>query len=52
VTAQTRERAAQILGYTFKNEELLKESLTHASIADRRLESNERMEFLGMRSST
>src|SRR5205823_7178190 len=37
----------QILDYTFKNPALLKESLTHASIADNRLNSNERMEFLG-----
>src|SRR2546421_1314857 len=39
--------AEKILGYTFKNPNLLKESLTHASIADNRLLSNERMEFLG-----
>src|SRR6185312_11135625 len=32
---------------TFKNPQLLKEALTHASIADNRLNSNERMEFLG-----
>lgn len=44
---EARERAELILGYKFKNPDLLKESLTHASIADRRLESNERMEFLG-----
>src|SRR5687768_18204074 len=36
-----------VLGHTFKNPDLLKESLTHASIADNRLDSNERMEFLG-----
>ena len=47
MTKTTRERAESILGYTFKNENLLKESLTHASIADHRLNSNERMEFLG-----
>jgi ribonuclease III len=47
VTNETHERAEQILGYTFKNASLLKESLTHASIADNRLNSNERMEFLG-----
>ena len=35
------------LGYTFSSEELLTEALTHASSADHRLESNERMEFLG-----
>src|SRR6266513_2822575 len=39
--------AEKILGYKFKNPDLLKESLTHASIADTRLLSNERMEFLG-----
>src|SRR3954454_1639634 len=41
------QRAEKVLGYTFKNYNLLKESLTHASIADHRLNSNERMEFLG-----
>src|ERR1700712_4048364 len=39
--------AERVLGYAFKNEALLKESLTHASIAHNRLHSNERMEFLG-----
>jgi ribonuclease-3 len=47
VNTEARERAEKILGYTFKNPELLKESLTHASIATNRLSSNERMEFLG-----
>jgi ribonuclease-3 len=47
VNTELRERAEAILQYTFKNPELLKESLTHASIADNRLNSNERMEFLG-----
>jgi ribonuclease-3 len=47
VTPELRERAEQVLGYQFKNPDLLKESLTHASIADNRLDSNERMEFLG-----
>ena len=42
-----RERAEQVLGYKFKNANLLREALTHASIADNRLDSNERMEFLG-----
>ena len=41
------EQAAEILGYTFKNEAILKEALTHASCADARVNSNERMEFLG-----
>lgn len=47
MSPETRQRAETILGYTFKNPQLLKEALTHASIADRRIESNERMEFLG-----
>lgn len=41
------EQAAKILGYRFKDETLLQEALTHASCADSRLQSNERMEFLG-----
>jgi len=47
VNPQLREKAEAILGYTFKNPQILLESLTHASIADNRLNSNERMEFLG-----
>src|SRR5687768_5159247 len=47
VTNEARERAEKVLGLTFKNPQLLKEALTHASIADNRLNSNERMEFLG-----
>jgi len=47
VTNETREKAEQLLGHQFKNADLLTESLTHASIANTRLLSNERMEFLG-----
>jgi ribonuclease-3 len=47
VNTELRERAEKVLQYTFKNPNLLRESLTHASIADHRLNSNERMEFLG-----
>ena len=47
MNTEARERAEKILGYTFRNPDLLKESLTHASIATNRLTSNERMEFLG-----
>jgi ribonuclease-3 len=47
MTDELRERAESVLGYRFLNPELLRESLTHASIADSRLKSNERMEFLG-----
>lgn len=35
------------IGYHFTNQELLRASLTHASGADHRLASNERLEFLG-----
>ncbi len=41
------DRAADILGYRFRDPALLDEALTHASIAGHRLKSNERMEFLG-----
>lgn len=44
---ELRQRAEQILDYHFRDPDLLKESLTHASVADHRLNSNERMEFLG-----
>ena len=37
----------QKLGYRFRDVGLLQKSLTHASLADDRLESNERLEFLG-----
>ncbi|HUB27966.1 MAG TPA: ribonuclease III [Tepidisphaeraceae bacterium] len=47
MNAEIRQRAEEVLGYTFNNPDLLKESLTHASVADNRLNSNERMEFLG-----
>ncbi|MGA2231702.1 MAG: ribonuclease III [Tepidisphaeraceae bacterium] len=47
MNSELRQRAESILGYTFNNPDLLKESLTHASVADNRLNSNERMEFLG-----
>jgi ribonuclease III len=47
VKPETVQRAEKILGHTFANPQLLKESLTHASIANTRLSSNERMEFLG-----
>ncbi len=50
----TSEREAEILeecqraiGYRFRQPELLRASLTHASGANTRLASNERMEFLG-----
>lgn len=38
----------KIIGYTFKNKELLKTAFTHSSFAnENKVESNERLEFLG-----
>ncbi len=47
MTEELRLRAEELLTYTFGNTALLKEALTHSSIADDRLKSNERLEFLG-----
>jgi ribonuclease III len=47
VKKDTLNRAQRLLGHTFSDPNLLVEALTHASIADSRLHSNERMEFLG-----
>ena len=47
MTPEAIEKAESIFGHVFKDKALLKESLTHASSADNRLNSNERMEFLG-----
>lgn len=42
------EEIEQSIGYTFKNKELLKKALTHTSYAyENRIESNEKLEFLG-----
>ena len=41
------DQAEEILDYRFVDRGLLRLALTHASIADSRLESNERLEFLG-----
>jgi ribonuclease III len=41
------DRCEHRLGYHFKNRALLREALTHASGAEHRLASNERLEFLG-----
>jgi ribonuclease-3 len=40
-------RAEEIIGYRFADEAILAEALTHASVAEDRLASNERLEFLG-----
>lgn len=42
-----KDQALRVLGYTFENQCHLEIALTHASSADHRLASNERMEFLG-----
>lgn len=42
-----RGKVSKAVGYEFKNEDIIVEALTHASVADSRLESNERMEFIG-----
>ena len=47
VTDDIRQRAEAAVGHEFTSPGLLKEALTHSSIADNRLSSNERMEFLG-----
>ncbi len=41
------QRAQQALNHQFEDQELLLTALTHASVANTRLESNERLEFLG-----
>ena len=40
-------RIEKILGYPFQDHSLLETAFTHASMADDRLQSNERLEFLG-----
>ena len=41
------QRCEERVGYVFRDKGLLKEALTHASSAQHRLASNERLEFLG-----
>src|SRR5262245_34028055 len=41
------DRCQAAIGYRFKDESLLTSALTHASITANRVDSNERMEFLG-----
>lgn len=43
----TLTQCERVLGYTFRDRELLQRCLTHASISRTRLDSNERLEFLG-----
>ena len=44
---EVRAKAQEILGYQFKDPSLIDLSLRHASISESRLDSNERLEFLG-----
>jgi len=41
------DQCEQAIGYKFKDQNLLRSALTHSSHADHRLQSNERLEFLG-----
>jgi len=45
--AEVTARTEQLLGYSFQDRDLLLTSLTHSSVANSRVESNERLEFLG-----
>src|SRR6202048_5301231 len=45
--AEILEECQRVIEYRFRQPELLRASLTHASGADTRLASNERLEFLG-----
>src|SRR5918996_6617603 len=47
VESSRLERCQQRIGYRFQDPQLLDSALTHASGADHRLSSNERLEFLG-----
>jgi ribonuclease-3 len=47
VEQATVEQCQQLIGYRFSDPGLLTLALTHASVAPTRLESNERLEFLG-----
>lgn len=44
---ETVQQIQAVLNYCFNDTSLLKEALTHSSLADDRLHSNERFEFLG-----
>src|SRR5436190_5592228 len=45
--AEILDECQQVIGYRFKQPDLLRASLTHTSGAQTRLASNERLEFLG-----
>ncbi|MGD9789599.1 MAG: ribonuclease III [Phycisphaerales bacterium] len=45
--SETLHEIETLVGHTFHDRDLLRQALTHASIAPSRVESNERLEFLG-----
>src|SRR5207302_11100779 len=45
--AEILDECQKVIGYQFRQPEMLRAALTHASGADTRLASNERLEFLG-----
>src|SRR5262244_2487267 len=45
--AEILQRCQQVIDYRFRQPEMLRAALTHASGANTRLASNERLEFLG-----
>ncbi|MHC4444270.1 MAG: ribonuclease III [Planctomycetota bacterium] len=47
IEKETLQTVQEIIGYKFKDTQLLVSSLTHASIANGRVNSNERLEFVG-----
>ncbi len=47
MASSTVEQCEEIIGYTFKDKGILEKALTHSSAAPTRLDSNERLEFLG-----
>jgi ribonuclease-3 len=47
VDAELLARCEQVIEYSFRDRSFLRSALTHASGADHRLSSNERLEFLG-----
>jgi ribonuclease-3 len=47
LTPELLERCQRRIGYQFRDAAVLASALTHASGADHRLSSNERLEFLG-----
>lgn len=47
MSSELLDRASALAGHRFRNRDLVIAALTHASVADNRLDSYERMEFLG-----